>query len=379
MAEELTTLVAGQLARVMGLAHRHLDVDVMFVADLADGRQMYGWVQGRVGWYPVGDDAGMLRQLRLTEETHTPTAMGVPVRLDDGTVFGSLCCLRDSPRPFRQRDLHFLRMLADLVASELTELITHTKARDRIAALLEHKHLTIALQPIFDVHDGTCLGVEALSRFPPGYGQTQQIFESAYRVGLGLPLERLALGRAIEAAPLLDPKCYLSVNLTPAVVHALAWAVERQAGLMPNLVLEITEHAAVESYARLRDTLKLARELGLRLAIDDAGAGYASLKHVIELEPDIIKIDRSLVDGVADDRARRSVVSAFVLLALDQGSSVVAEGVEREVDLDAIRDLGVDAAQGYLLARPTVDRSELRSWLHDGSATADTRSRQLIS
>jgi len=100
----------------------------------------------------------------------------------------------------------------------------------------------------------------------------------------------------------------------------------------------------------------------LRLAIDDAGAGYASLKHVVELQPDIIKIDRSLIDGCAADRARRSAIGAFVLLALDSGAMVIAEGVELPADLEAIRDLGVDAAQGYLLARPTADRRKLQRW-----------------
>ena len=133
--------------------------------------------------------------------------------------------------------------------------------------------------------------------------------------------------------------------------------------MLTNLVLEITEHAAVESYSELRSSLQAVREQGLRLAIDDAGAGYASLKHVVELAPDIIKIDRSLVDGVSADRARRSVVSAFVLLALDLGATVVAEGVECRADvLQAVEDLGVDAAQGYLLARPSTSRLQLTKW-----------------
>ncbi|MCW2549359.1 MAG: hypothetical protein JWN96_3819, partial [Mycobacterium sp.] len=136
--------------------------------------------------------------------------------------------------------------------------------------------------------------------------------------------------------------------------------------MLPQLVLEITEHAAVDSYAELREALRPMRDNGLRLAIDDAGAGYASLKHVVELEPDIIKVDRSLIDGLAADRARRSVVSAFVLLALDMGAAVIAEGIETTEDLEAVRDLGVDAAQGYLFARPTTDRNAMAGWQHAG-------------
>jgi EAL domain-containing protein (putative c-di-GMP-specific phosphodiesterase class I) len=410
VTDSLTTLhggaVGGQLTRVMNLARKHLDMDVVFVAEFAEGRQVYHAVPGASGLFalpmgnraPLGDSYGaqtlrasipnavpnarleaLVRELPITREFASDSAVGVPVGLPDGTTYGSLCCLSHEPQRLDARDLQFMRMLAGLVASELQELVSATKDRDQIYRLLEDEKLEIALQPIFDIHDGRCLGVEALSRFPAEYGTTLEIFEAAYRVGLGLPLERLALGRAVGVLPLLTPDRYLSVNLTPEVVHALSWAVERQTELMPNLVLEITEHAAVQSYGQLRDTLKLAREMGLRLAIDDAGAGYASLKHVIELEPDIVKIDRSLVDGVSGDRARRSVVSAFVLLALDQGSSVVAEGVERKEDLDAIRDLGVDAAQGYLLARPTIDRSHLHRWMAEGSVTADTRPATLIA
>jgi EAL domain-containing protein (putative c-di-GMP-specific phosphodiesterase class I) len=410
VTNSLTTLtqgtVGGQLTRVMNLARRHLDMDVVFVAEFADGRQVYHAVPGATELFtlPIStrrtlvDTYGaqtlrdstpnavpnarleaLLRDLPLNQEFASESAIGVPVMAADGTAYGSLCCLSHEPQKLEQRDSHLMRMLANLVGSELQELINRTKDRDHIYALLEHERIAIALQPIFDIHDGRCLGVEALSRFPAEYGTTLEIFESAYRVGLGLPLERLALGRAIGVVGLMQPDRYLSVNLTPEVVHALSWAVEQQTTLMPSLVLEITEHAAVQSYAQLRETLRLARELGLRLAIDDAGAGYASLKHVIELEPDIVKIDRSLIDGVAGDRARRSVVSAFVLLALDQGSTVVAEGVERQEDLDAIRDLGVDAAQGYLLARPTVDRTELHKWIDCGSAAADVRPARMIA
>jgi EAL domain-containing protein (putative c-di-GMP-specific phosphodiesterase class I) len=188
------------------------------------------------------------------------------------------------------------------------------------------------------------------------------VFESAAAVGLSLPLERLALGSAISALELMAPHQFLAVNLTPQVAFELAATGETRPEMLSRLVLEITEHAAIPSYSDLRRALRPSRERGLRLAIDDAGAGYASLKHVVELEPDIIKIDRSIVEGVARDRARRSAVSAFVLLALDIGAYVIAEGVEKEEDLEAIRDLGVDAAQGYLLARPTKDRKALARW-----------------
>ena len=127
-------------------------------------------------------------------------------------------------------------------------------------------------------------------------------------------------------------------------------------------MIEITEQSVVDSYPDLRASLVPLRAHGLRIAIDDAGAGYASLHHIVELRPDFIKVDRSLVHGLADDDARRVAVSVFVLLSLDLERTVVAEGVERSRDLAALRDLGVQAAQGFLLGKPSAERDDLVRW-----------------
>jgi EAL domain-containing protein (putative c-di-GMP-specific phosphodiesterase class I) len=132
---------------------------------------------------------------------------------------------------------------------------------------------------------------------------------------------------------------------------------------LPQLVVEITEHTVVNSYAVLHHELTPLRERGLRIAVDDAGAGYASLRHVLELRPDFIKVDRWLIHGIARDHARRVAVSAFLSLALDLGASVVAEGVERPEDLEVAHQLGLHAAQGYLLGRPTTDLEIVPRWL----------------
>ena len=128
---------------------------------------------------------------------------------------------------------------------------------------------------------------------------------------------------------------------------------------LSKLVVEVTEQSVVRCYEELRDVVAPLRAQGLRMAVDDAGAGYASLHHIVELQPDFIKVDRSLVHGVADDHARRVAVCAFVLLSLDLGATVVAEGVERSRDLSTLRDLGVHGAQGYLLGRPSTCGDDL--------------------
>jgi EAL domain-containing protein (putative c-di-GMP-specific phosphodiesterase class I) len=289
--------------------------------------------------------------------------IGVPLRLSDGQLYGSFCALGHRADPdLDQRDVRFMEMLSDLLVRHLDIEAGEQQERDRITGLIEHGEITVAAQPIVSVHDGQCLGMEALARFP-GDQPPDAVFAAAHRAGQGLALERLAVRSAVTALlPLLLPNQYLGVNMSPSAALAVAPLVDPNTPVLHRLVLEITEHAEVPSYSELSTALQPLRDRGLRLAIDDAGAGYASMHHIIELKPDIIKIDRSLVHGVARDQARRRVITSFVLLGLDMEATIVAEGVEESDDLEAIRDLGVDAAQGYLIARPTVNLDEIAQW-----------------
>ncbi len=126
--------------------------------------------------------------------------------------------------------------------------------------------------------------------------------------------------------------------------------------------MEITEHAPVRNYDALVVAVTALRERGVRFAIDDTGAGYASLSHVLQLNPQVIKIDRGLVVDLENDRARRALVTALVLLALEMGALVTGEGVETDQQLRALATLGVDQAQGYRLARPSTDRRDWKAW-----------------
>jgi EAL domain-containing protein (putative c-di-GMP-specific phosphodiesterase class I) len=129
-----------------------------------------------------------------------------------------------------------------------------------------------------------------------------------------------------------------------------------------RLVIEITEHVVISDYDIQNEALKSLRERGVRLAVDDTGAGYASLSHVLQLRPDIIKVDRSLIAGLATDPARRSLVTALVLLAIDIGATVTGEGVEEIAELDILATLGVGYAQGFFLGRPTVVPAAWKRW-----------------
>jgi PAS domain S-box-containing protein len=254
-------------------------------------------------------------------------------------------------------------------------------ARRRVEGVLEDRNLQMALQPIVDINRNTWVNAEALARFPDGRGPDMW-FAEAQASGLATELELLAIDNAIALLPALPDDVGVSINASPTMIldprfrHTLS-------ALGPGLqriTVEITEHAAVSAYDDINDALVGLRENGMRLAVDDTGAGYASFTHVLRLRPDSIKLDRTLITDIDTDAARRAFVTAVVLLALELGASVTAEGVETGAELDTLRSLGVDQAQGYHLARPTQSPATwrswpLRRWLNDSAHSHDPATR----
>jgi EAL domain-containing protein (putative c-di-GMP-specific phosphodiesterase class I) len=383
------------LERVVTLAQRHLGLDAVCIAERRpDGVHYCRAAAGDPAAFDVvvgaalpaslvdlseaivsGSTAGGMRD--SGSPTSDRTEVAVPLARSDGTAYGVILALGHGPRDgLDERDLRLLSMSADLLLRYLDDQRDLDAVRAGIGMLIHERRLDIATQPIFDLRGGTCIGVEALARFPRGWGAPEATFRAADAAGLGVELEGLAVQQAWPILEQLQPGQFLTVNLSPVAVAALAERATAYAELpLPQIVVEITEHAAIDSYANLRAQLRPLRELGLRVAVDDAGAGYASLRHVVELRPDFIKVDRDLVHGLADDHARRVAVSAFVLLSLDLNASVIAEGLERPADLAALYDLGVDAAQGFLLGRPSTEPADLAAWLRDGGAKARTPGR----
>lgn len=224
----------------------------------------------------------------------------------------------------------------------------------------EGRHLVF--QPIVDLETGEIVGVEALSRFADPDGRTPDlVFADAAAVGMQLDLETAAIRDAVAQLEQLPEAAYLSVNCShrTAMWPGLPDLVAGRAG---RLVLEITEHERVEDYEALTAQLETLREAGARLAIDDAGAGFASLRHALRLAPDIIKADMSIVRGVDADDGRRALASALVSFAKQMGMAIVAEGVETEAERATLLRIGMRYGQGYLLGRPAplplADRRE---------------------
>jgi EAL domain-containing protein (putative c-di-GMP-specific phosphodiesterase class I) len=229
-----------------------------------------------------------------------------------------------------------------------------------------HRTAGHRLQPIIDMTTGRPIGVESLGRFPSRPSVTPDVvFAEATNAGLGLDLELLAVRRALREASILDQALYVAVNVSPAVLAnpALVDALRASGMDLKRVGLEITEHASVSDYGVLQRPRELLRELGVRLAIDDAGAGYASLRQIVTLAPDIVKIDRTLVADVDTDRARLALVMAVAMFAREIGGiTLVAEGVETPDELEALKSLGVDAAQGYLTGSPTTSPADWQQW-----------------
>ncbi len=229
--------------------------------------------------------------------------------------------------------------------------------KERIERILEGGLVSTVWQPIYSLDHGHIVGAEALSRltldgveYPP-----DQCFADAFAVGLGVELETLAVERALSRARAFPDDIYISVNLSPEAVATGGLAPLAPGGVIPpeRLVLELTEHVSIDNYDTVVGTLSGLREAGVRLAVDDAGAGFASFRHVLRLKPDIIKLDQSITRGITENPAQRALAAALVLFALEVGStSITAEGVETAEDLSTVSTLGMDAAQGYHLCMP---------------------------
>lgn len=252
----------------------------------------------------------------------------------------------------------------EVMASVVHELTTQLRREDvrtqerrerteRIERAIAGEDLTMVFQPIFRMQDRRIVGYEALARFDGGPARPPDVwFREAAEVGLGLELELVPVRLAVAQLMRLPPDAYLSINLSHRTATAARLLDALGGSRLDRVVIEITEHEAVEDYDELATALKELRGLGARTAIDDAGAGFASLRHTLLLDPDIIKVDISLTRQIDIDRGRRALTAALSSFAEEMGMDIVAEGVETQAEMDALADLGVRFGQGFFLARP---------------------------
>jgi PAS domain S-box-containing protein len=232
------------------------------------------------------------------------------------------------------------------------------EAVDRIELAIETRAFGPVYQPIVDLSTGAAVGYEALTRFSDG-SRPDLMFATALECGLGIKLETATLAAALDGARGLPPRTWLSLNVSPPLLADVA-TLGATLGLRARpLVLEITEHETIEAYGPLREAvLRLGPDV--RLAVDDAGAGVANFHHLVELRPEFVKIDVSLVRGVDTDMSRQAVVAGILHFAAAANCQVIAEGIETEAELATVTALGVTLGQGYLLGRP----APAETWSH---------------
>jgi EAL domain-containing protein (putative c-di-GMP-specific phosphodiesterase class I) len=224
-------------------------------------------------------------------------------------------------------------------------------SHEEILRVVEEGLIEIVFQAIVDLRDGRTVGYEALARFPGGASPAIW-FEEALKLGLHSRLDVAAVNQALVAARDLPPGSFLSLNVSP-VAAASSELVEVLAVLPPGrTIVEVNEQAAIVDQKRLGMALARLRSAGILVALDDAGAGQASLRHLVRMGPDYVKLDGNLTRGVDADRARRAVASGLISCAAELEASIVAKGVETPAQAERLRRLGASFGQGYYFARP---------------------------
>jgi EAL domain-containing protein (putative c-di-GMP-specific phosphodiesterase class I) len=280
----------------------------------------------------------------------------VPVTLSDGSLYGTFCAAGlSSDKELTERDRALMEVLASaasvIIEPEVRTRATTDEVLGRLDPLMADGGPTVVLQPIVELATGRRVGAEALSRFPAAWGKAPDVvFGEAHAVGVGHRLELLALERAAEHLERVDG--YVAMNVSPATL--LTPECRQLLGRLPadRILLELSEHDQVEDYDLLRAALAPLRADGLRLAIDDVGAGFSSLRHIVLTAPDVIKLDRSIVDGIHADPVLTVLVRSLVDFAHGCEARLVAEGIETPEDAAALLALQVDHGQGWHFGRP---------------------------
>ncbi|WP_448641868.1 EAL domain-containing protein [Geodermatophilus sp. URMC 63] len=282
--------------------------------------------------------------------------VSTPVRLSDGSLYGTFCAFGfTSDKELTRRDEALMEVLASAASVIIEPELRAQQRRDdidgRLDPLITSGGPTVVLQPIVDLATGDRVGAEALSRFPADWGKGPDVvFEEAHSIGRGHEVELLALRRAAEHLDRVDG--YVAMNVSPQTLLTPEFSALLHTLPLHRVLLELSEHDPVADYDALGSALLPFRAGGMRLAIDDVGAGFSSLRHIVVTAPDVIKMDRSIVSGLTTDPVLTKLVESLVTFGHGCGVTVVAEGIETAEEAAALLGLGVDLGQGWHFGRP---------------------------
>ena len=372
------------VAHVLRTVRKHLGMDVAFVSHFRETDRVFEQVDSD-GAAPISvgqaiplEEGYCLKVVRgelpqcIPDTAAVPAAMelpataaipigshlSVPVQLETGEIYGTLCCFSYRPDPtLGERDMGMMHAFAEVLAGRLDEELAARrlveKAADEIRATMATGAPRIVFQPIYRLDGEELAGVECLSRFDGEPRRSpDRWFSAAHDVGMGLELELHAIRNALAALDRFPEPVFLGINSSAELIVSGRLAPLLEEVDLSRVMLEITEHATVADYDVLLRALQPLRERGAGLAIDDAGAGYASMRHILNLRSDVIKLDMSLTRDIDTDPGRRALAKGLISFAHDIGSSITAEGVETRGELEMLRSLGVDKVQGYYLSKP---------------------------
>lgn len=344
----------------LGMLPPHVTPEVLQVGKgvpLADTERLVEVSSAGPWWADLADrtgPAGLFPEVSDLMQSLGFTATGyVPIRWE-GEMVGVLSVATQSPSAnewFASRlgVIEELGTFAGMLLGEsAARMVVQERERGLLRRVIDESQFHPVFQPVLDLISGDVVGYEALTRFDDGVRPDLR-FATAFEVGLGSELESVCAALALGEAQALPPDAWLSVNFSPSTVID-GTAAATIASTSRQIVIEITEHIEIESYSAVRRAIAACAPA--RLAVDDAGAGFASLRHILELEPDVVKLDIALVSGIDHDPARQALVAGLCHFASRIGAMLIAEGVEEPGELEVLRDLGVGHVQGYLIGRP---------------------------
>ncbi len=371
--EQVVDLISGEGELVERLVGRRVAQDTTYCARVLDGRLP-----------PVIPDARADRRtadLAVTRELGIGSYLGAPVYLDNGEVYGMLCALSTEPDPgLGDREARFLGLLADVVADAVSALhrggADDDHLRTVIAAVIARGGPTMVFQPVFDLPTHGLVGAEALARFPtfpappgepedsgeadhrgtagPHFGDLppDRWFAHAASVGMGIDLELAAIRAAVAELPRFPRGLSLAVNASPATIASGRLGELLAVPAADQLIVEITERDGIHDLPGTLARLYELRDLGVRVAVDNVGVAYASLRRLVQILPDVVKMNHWLTTDVGADAARRALVEALVHFSRQIGACLVAEGIQTADELRVLAAAGVDQGQGEFLGPP---------------------------
>ncbi|WP_230205032.1 sensor domain-containing phosphodiesterase [Parafrankia elaeagni] len=387
---QVIDLVAGDGALVESLVGRQVDQEHTYCARVLDGRLPAVIPDARADSRTAG--------LAVTRELGIGSYVGAPVYLDSGDLYGMLCALGTDPDPeLSDRDGHFLRLLAEALTETVSALhrsgADDDHLRSVIGRIIDRGGPEMVFQPVFDLPTHGIVGAEALARFPsfpppggqegdgggagagaeigagsgagaeigtgngarrPEYGglAPQRWFAYATSVGMGIDLELAAIRAALAVLPRFPRGLSVAVNAAPATIASGRLTELLSGPAADQVVVEITEREGIHDLPGTLGRLQELRDLGVRVAVDNVGVAYASLRRLVQILPDVVKMDRWLSAEVGADTARRALVEALVHFSRQIGATLVAAGIETTGAMRVLTTAGVDQGQGDFLGPP---------------------------